>query len=116
MLYKQIGKDFIKRKYIDLVKGDRLKTAMQVQIDTLKFYDYLPRRIVAVELFGMHGLWITKDYAPQCAYLEFYEINHVYAMFAKKFIRNATVVEGDSIRAVLGKEAKERQIQFHRVG
>lgn len=112
-IYKQVAKDFLKRKYIDLSRqGDRLQTPMQIQINTLRCHGYLPRRIIAVELFGMHGLWITKDYADICAYLELWEINHVYAAFAKKFIKNAVVVEGDSIHAVLDKKLMKDRYNF----
>lgn len=103
--YKQVAKDFLKRQCIDFIrKGNRLQTPMQIQINTLRCYGYLPQRIIAVELFGMHGLWIVKDYADICTYLELWEINHVYATFAKEFIKKAVVVEGDSIRAVLDRK------------
>jgi hypothetical protein len=110
---KQIAKDFLKRKYIEIVrKGDSLQTTMQVQINTLRCYGYLPRRIIAVELFGMHGLWMTKDYADICAYLEMWEIDQVFAAAAKKFIKNAVVVNGNSIRAVLDKKLMLEKYNF----
>ncbi len=111
--YKQVAKDFLKRKYIDLVsKGGRLQTPMQIQINTLRYCGYLPQQIIAIELFGMHGLWITKDYADICTYLELYEINHIYARFAKNFIKNAVVVEGDSIQAVMQKKLRRDRYNF----
>jgi hypothetical protein len=95
-IYIQTYKDYLKSKYIDFFKrGDRLVTPMQLLISTLDSRGYLPEKIIAVELFGMHGLWITKDYANICSYLELYEINPTYANFAKKFIRNAKVITGD---------------------
>jgi hypothetical protein len=109
----QIAKDLLKRKCIDFVRKDgRLQTTMQVQVNTLRCYSYLPQRIIAVEIFGMHGLWITKDYAHICTYLELWEIDRVYAAAAKKYIKNAVVMNGDSIRAVLNKKLMRDSYNF----
>ena len=112
--HAQILKDLLKRKYVDFIKGksDRLQTPMQIQIKALKCYKYLPPHIIAIELFGMHGLWITRDYADICEYLEFWEINHIYARAARKFIKNAVVIEGDSISAVQNKKLMRTRYNF----
>jgi hypothetical protein len=111
--YSQVYKDWLKRKYIDLVRrGDRLQTPMEMQINLLNAYSYLQKPIIALELFGMHGLWHTIDYASICSYLELYELNHVYAIFAKKFIKNAMVVEADSINVVLNNKLKKKKYNF----
>ena len=95
-----IIKDIIKRKIIDLGRrSGRLKTPMDMVILSLKAYKLLPANLTALEVFGMHGLWITYDYANLCDYLELWEVNPMYAKYAKKFLPMATVRVGDSIEA-----------------
>lgn len=96
-----IYREFLKRKYIEIVKrGNRLMTPMEMIISTLRACGHLPENIIALDLFGMYGLWVTRDYADICSYLEMYEIDPVYASYAKRFVKKATVVNGDSIEAV----------------
>ncbi|MEW6668913.1 MAG: hypothetical protein AB1512_27200 [Thermodesulfobacteriota bacterium] len=111
--YRQVYKDWLKRRYLDWIgKGHRLQTPMAMQMSVFHAYGYLPQPIIALELFGMHGLWHTVDYAPACSYLELYEINSVYAKFAKRFIPDAVVIEADSIDAVLNRKLRREKYNF----
>lgn len=97
----KIAKDVIKRKLIDLGRrSGRLKTPMDMVILDLQVHQLLPKKLIALELFGMHGLWITVDYAHLCDYLELWEIDPYFANFARKFLAKAAVKIGDSIEAV----------------
>jgi len=97
----QVIKDYVKRKVINLGRrAGRLKTPMDMVILALQTYGILPQNLTALELFGMHGLWVTVDYAYLCNYLELWEINPTYCKFAQKFLPKATVKIGDSIDAV----------------
>jgi len=103
MVKVQIAKDLIKRKIIDLLrKIGRLKTPMDMVIMTLKIKELLPDPLIALDLFGMHGLWVTADYAPLCRHLDFWEINRQYAKFAQKYFSHIDFQAhvGDSIDAV----------------
>ncbi|MDI6740190.1 MAG: hypothetical protein QME74_07485 [Candidatus Edwardsbacteria bacterium] len=106
----QVGKDWLKRKFIDLVrKGDRLQTPLGILFHTLEAYRYLPPQINALELFGMHGLWHTMDYCKKCRTLELYEIDPVYASYAKRFIPNATVIRADCIHSIKNNQLHRKQ-------
>lgn len=100
--HRQVFKDYIKRAFIDIVRRQslRLATPTESLILTLRAMGYFHEPVIALDLFGMHGLWITKDYSRFCSYLELYEIDPVYARYAKLFLKNASVVNGDSIQAV----------------
>lgn len=72
-----LAKDYAKRKVLELFqKSDRCKSPFQVILLILRHYDILPSPMIALEVFGMHGLWATKDYAHYCDYLELWEIDH----------------------------------------
>ena len=106
-------KEFLKRKYIDLVKrGDRLLSPMDVLLRTLNAYGYLPKKMICLDLFGFIGLWVTKDYHHLCDYLEMYEINPIYSKYARKFIKNAVVVNADSVKAVKDGNLKRDKYSF----
>jgi len=93
-------KEYGKRCFIDVLKrSERLKTSMDTVILTLRHFNIIPKEIIALELFGMCGLWVTKDYGHYCNYLELWEINPFYAKWAQYFLPNATVQNGDSIEA-----------------
>ena len=97
-----IAKDVVKRKLVDLGRRStiRLRTAMDITILTLQAYNLFPKSVIALEVFGMCGLWVTTEYAPRCDYIELWEINPVYAKFASRFVPKANVINGDSIEAV----------------
>ncbi|MDR4506268.1 MAG: hypothetical protein MRK01_15960 [Candidatus Scalindua sp.] len=97
----QLLKDVIKRKSIDIARrSERLMTPMDMAILTLQAYNHFPSTLIALEVFGMHGLWLTSDYAHLCNYLELWEVNPKYAKYAGKFLPNANVKVGDSINAI----------------
>jgi len=99
--YLQIIRDLVKRRFIDFARrSDRLNTPMDTLIASLRVQHLLPKPFVALELFGMHGLWHTTDYASLCDYLEIYELNETYARFASARFKQATVVTADSVLAV----------------
>lgn len=97
-----IAKDVVKRKLVDLGRWStvRLRTAMDMTILTLEAFNLLPQSLIALEVFGMCGLWVTTEYAPRCDYVELWELNPKYATFARKFVPKANVIIGDSIKAV----------------
>jgi len=68
----------------------------------LEVKEQLPNPMIALELFGRHGLWKTLDYASRCQYLEFYEVVPEFASFARHVLpcRTTTVRVMDSIQAV----------------
>jgi len=45
----------------------------------LQVQKLLPKPLIALELFGMHGLWLASDYAHLCDYQEIWEIELIYA-------------------------------------
>lgn len=110
--YQQVLKDLLKRKYVDFSKRGRLQTPMGMLVSILNAQGYLPTELIALEIFGMHGLWVTRDYASLCSYLELYEINPIYAKYAKIFIRNATVHNSDSIEAILKRQLKKTKYNY----
>lgn len=109
----RIFKDLIRRKIVDYGrKKFHLKTPMDMTITTLIAYQILPKPLIAIDLFGRHGLWVTADFAPLCDYLEMWEIIPKYAMYAKKFYPKATVNIGDSIQAVRNNKLKRNDYNF----
>jgi hypothetical protein len=98
---RQIARDSIKRRIIDVAqRAGRLQTPMTQLLGTLETYDVPPLRLDALELFGMHGLWHTRDYVNRCSSLEFYEIDPAYAAYAARTLPNTDVIVADSIQAV----------------
>jgi len=98
---RQIARDAAKRGIIDVAqKAGRLQTPMTQLMGTLDAYGVLARDIHALELFGMHGLWHTRDYVKRCASLELYEIDSAYAAYAARTLSNTEVVVADSIETV----------------
>ena len=109
----QVIRDRIKRKVIDKMQtADRLQTPMTNLLGMLGAYKLLPAKLTALELFGMHGLWHTRDYVKRCEYLEFYEVNPYYAAFASRTLPNTNVVVADSIDAVKGGKLKKEKYNF----
>ena len=113
-MVRQTVKDFIRRKIINIVRKrtGSLKTPMDVVFLTLQVHKLLPKPLIALEVFGMHGLWVAYDYAHLCDYLELWEIEPIYAKFARKFIPKAVVKIGDSIKAVKEKRLLRENYNF----
>jgi hypothetical protein len=98
---RQIVLDRVKRGIIDVAqRAGRLQTPMTQLLGTLDAHEALPRDVHALELFGMHGLWHTRDYLHRCRTLELYEIDPTYAAYAARTLPAADVVVADSIAAV----------------
>jgi hypothetical protein len=98
---RQIAQDTVKRRIIDVAqRAGRLQTPMTQLLGTLDTYELLPPTIDALELFGMHGLWHTRDYVSRCSSLEFYEIDPTYAAYAARTLPNTEVIVADSIQTV----------------
>jgi len=109
----QVGKDWLRRQWLGIgLRGHRLRTPFGVLVGTLRACGYLRPPLRALELFGMHGLWLTQDYARHCSTLEFYEIDPVYAAAARCFLPRADVLCTDSIRAVREGALKEARYDF----
>jgi hypothetical protein len=109
----RVIRDRAKRGVIDLGQRiGRLQTPMTNLLGTLRAYDALPDRMTALELFGMHGLWHTRDYARYCASLEVYEIEPVFAKFAARTLPRTEVVPTDSIRAVKTRTLRRPSYNF----
>jgi hypothetical protein len=111
---KSVFNEWFKRKIVDLArkKIPRLKTPMDMVILTLKAYNILPKPLIALDLFGGHGLLVTADYVPYCDYFEMWEIIPLYAKFAKRFLPKAVVNVGDSIKAVKEGKLLRRDYNF----
>jgi|GEM_PF-1925104 len=106
-------RDSLWRRAIDFGRGRTwFLTPMDAVFRMLELRGGLPQPVVALELFGRHGLWKTVEYAGRCSYLEHYEINRAYAMFAQRALpRDRTVVVcADSIAAV--REGKLRRNDY----
>ena len=112
--HRQIIRDRAKRGIVDLAQRyvPRLQTPMTQLLGSLRARAMLPTEMTALELFGMHGLWHTRDYAPHCRSLEFYEIDPVFAAYAARGLPNAEVVVGDSIQAVRSGTLKRDKYTF----
>lgn len=112
--HKQACGDVVKRWLIDLCRRHtvRLNTPADLLLATLNAKGYLTNNIAAVELFGFHGLWQAKDYAHRCSYLELYELDPVYANYARKLIRNAVVINSDSVNAVVTKQLRKQKYTY----
>jgi len=98
---QRILSDRAKRAVIDVGQRiGRLQTPMTQLLGALQVYDALPAPLTALELFGMHGLWHTRDYVGRCSALDLYELNSAYAEYAARTLPHTRVVEADSVEAV----------------
>lgn len=57
---------------------------MQSVLLQLKLKKILPDKINALEMFGMHGLWHTRDYVNHVGHLDIFEIDPEYHRLSKK--------------------------------
>jgi hypothetical protein len=98
---QRILSDRAKRAVIDVGQRiGRLQTPMTQLLGSLQAYESLPAPLTALELFGMHGLWHTRDYVGRCRALDLYELNSAYAEYAARTLPRTRVMEEDSIEAV----------------
>ncbi len=91
--YTQYLKDLIKTNLGDFIskKFGRLKTGMERILLLLEFKKLLPENIIAIEVFGMHGLWHTKDYIKHVQSLDIFELDKKYHDLSKKVFRGYPV-------------------------
>ena len=108
-----IRKERIKRYFIDYSRNiGRLKTPMDIVLLWLKTNKYLPQRLVAVEPFGMHGLWHIRDYAGLCEYNEIFEIERDYYNFLVKSFPTFSCRMEDSIKAFQDRKLQRDKYNF----
>ena len=62
----------------------KLKTGMQSVLLLLRSKDLLPKKIRALEMFGMHGLWHTMDYVHLVEHLDIFELDKKFSDLSKK--------------------------------
>ncbi len=102
--YSQYIKDSVKTNLSDLISGKfgRLRTSMQSIFLLLTLKKLLPKKIAAIELFGMHGLWHTKDYIRHVQSLDLFELDPKYHQLSKKVFRKFPVqyFNEDSIKYI----------------
>jgi len=91
--YLQYFKDFLKQSFYKRFTGigKRSKTSMQRVLLELKLKQLLPEKIIALEMFGMHGLWHTMDYIDFVISLDMFEINKTYHEMSKGSLKNYPV-------------------------
>ena len=79
------------------------RTPLEIAINNLRFRG-LNGPIIALELFGMYGLRVTRDYIDQCSHLDFWENDERYFEYAQIALKKYPVKYhfGDSIRALGG--------------
>jgi hypothetical protein len=108
-----IRKERIKRGFIDAGrKICRLKTPMDIVLLWLKTSNYLPERLIAVEPFGMHGLWHIRDYARLCEYNEIFEIEPDYFNFLVKSYPTFSCRMEDSVKAFQNRKLQREKYNF----
>jgi len=93
-------------------KLGRLKTPMDTTIEMLRSFNQLPEELVALEIFGMYGLWHTRDYFPLCSYLEIYEWDKTYFKLLKMQYKNAVCIQADSVLAINEHKLKKQSYNF----
>lgn len=99
--FSQYLKDSAKTKLSDFISGKfgRLRTGMQNIFLQLSLKKLLPDKLIAIELFGMHGLWHTKDYIRHVQSLDLFELDQKYHRLSKKVFKGfpVTYFNEDSI-------------------
>ncbi len=107
---KTYNKDRLKLGIYNRISGidKKLKTGMQSIIMQLQVKKLIPENIQAIELFGMHGLWHTKDYIGLVKHLDIFEIDPKYQAYSKKALKNYPVdfFQEDSIAFVKATDKK----------
>ena len=83
-------RELIKCNVASIIKKmiGRLQTPMDMLVAHLKNMGYWKDGVDALEMFGMFGLWHTRDYIDSIQSLDFFEIDREYITFAKKALKN----------------------------
>lgn len=89
----QYYKDKFKSIVYEALGGEerKLKSAMHSVLLQLRAKDNLPANMIAIELFGMHGLWHTRDYIQHVSHLDIFEINPKYHALSKRALSDYPV-------------------------
>ena len=83
-------KELIKSYIYQIVgsKMHRFHTPMEQVMKYLRYSRLLPAKgCTALEMFGMFGLWHTKDYVKVVEHIDFFEIDKNIIKYAKKSFR-----------------------------
>ena len=99
-------KYFLYKKVTGINK--KTKTSMQSVLLQLQVKNLFPKKINAIEMFGMHGLWHTMDYINYVSNLDIFEINERYHLLSKNALKKYPVqfYNLDSIKYI--KETKNK--------
>ena len=93
-------RDYAVRRFVEVARRlNRLKTPMDVVLETAELYGFPSQHFVALDVFARMGLINTRDFAPRCDVLECWEIDPEILPWLRRFVPRATVREGDSIVA-----------------
>jgi hypothetical protein len=100
-------------RYLALkLSRNRAFTALQLVIKTLRSNHYLPKNIIALEVFGFIGTSTALDYADLTDYLEMWELDPYFAKKAQKLNPRAKVMCGDSMEALAQGKVLRRDYNF----
>lgn len=97
--YAYVRKEKLSRYLATKLSRNRSFTAMQLMLKTLETNQMLPKKLIALDVFGFIGTSITMDFQHLAEYIEMWEIEPYYAKEAKKNVPIAKVVCGDSVKA-----------------
>ncbi|MBI3519251.1 MAG: hypothetical protein HY062_07820 [Bacteroidetes bacterium] len=89
----QYYKDRLKYLFYKNTTGinKKSKTSMQSLLLQLEVKKLFPKKISAIEMFGMHGLWHTMDYINYVSNLDIFEINKSYHELSKSVLKKYPV-------------------------
>ena len=90
----------------------RTQSTLQIIIKTLKANNYLPDKLIALEVFGFIGTSTAQDYIHLTAYFEIWELDPYYAKWAKKLNKSAIIMNGDSVEALKKGYMKRNDYNF----
>ena len=79
-----------------------LRSPLDIVFLSLAMKNLLPDKLVALDLFGDHGLKTSLDYTPFCEKVDLWDINPLVCKIAKKIHKNNNIYvhQGDSILAL----------------
>lgn len=93
-------RDYAVRRFVEVARRlNRLKTPMDVILETAELYGFPSRHLAALDVFARMGLINTRDFVDRCDTVECWEIDPEIIPWLRRFVPRATVREGDSIVA-----------------
>lgn len=97
----QFEKDRIKRLIRPVVlRVIHQEPPIETLFRILEIEGFACQGLRGLEVFGMHGLWVVKDYLRRCDTLDLWEINPKYARFACRLGPSVKIICGDSVKAI----------------